>query len=92
MNDEITATDIRLRQLKAEELIRQGYSKIDLGLLEFIKTSCFDNSSLGIYLERYIHEKVIYKREIDLLQDEKKQLKYEMDKMIQTILDLKGRA
>ena len=65
---------INWKKLKAEELLRKGYSKEDVGLLEFLKEDCLNKDVLKMYLERYIHNKAMYENENKKLK-EKVQIK-----------------
>lgn len=50
---------INWEKIRADDLSRKGYSKEDIGLLEFLKEDCLNKDIMKIYLERYIHIKTM---------------------------------
>jgi len=66
---EESGTSLNWKKIRAEELSRKGYSPEDMGLLELLKEDCLNVDILKMYLERYIHNKVMYENDSKKLRD-----------------------
>ena len=67
---EESGSAINWKKVRAEELLCKGYSKEDIGLLEFLKEDCLNKDVLKVYLERYIHNEVTLENENKRLRED----------------------